>query len=68
MTVSDYYKIPKRALDGFAALSGDTTSSLLLKARQNEERLNADNTIRITTESDGNSNDSAQQVGYSQEK
>lgn len=60
MTVSDYYKIPKGALDGFAALSGDTASSLLLKARQNEERLNADNAIRITTESDGDSNDSAQ--------
>ncbi|RYC87479.1 hypothetical protein BFJ63_vAg9642 [Fusarium oxysporum f. sp. narcissi] len=68
MTVSDYYKIPKGALDGFAALSGDTASSLLLKARQNEESLNADNTIPITTESDGDSNDSAQQDGYSQEK
>ncbi|EXM30279.1 hypothetical protein RAB80_001485 [Fusarium oxysporum f. sp. vasinfectum] len=68
MTVSDYYKIPKVALDGFALLSGDTASSLLLKARQNEERLNADNTIRITTESDGDSNDSAQQDGYNQEK
>ncbi|TVY70094.1 hypothetical protein Focb16_v001464 [Fusarium oxysporum f. sp. cubense] len=68
MTVSDYYKIPKVALDGFALLSGDTASSPLLKARQNEERLNADNTIRITTESDGDSNDSAQQDGYNQEK
>ncbi|KAL7762213.1 hypothetical protein ACKLNR_008748 [Fusarium oxysporum f. sp. zingiberi] len=68
MTVFDYYKIPKVALDGFALLSGDTASSLLLKARQNEERLNADNTIRITTESDGDSNDSAQQDGYNQEK
>ncbi|KAL5618389.1 hypothetical protein FOVSG1_000611 [Fusarium oxysporum f. sp. vasinfectum] len=58
MTVSDYYKIPKRALNGFAALSGDTASSLLLKARQNEESLNADNTIRITTESDEQNADS----------
>src|SRR6478609_4537186 len=63
MTVSDYYKIPKVALDGFALLSGDIASSLLLKAR-----LNEDNTIRITTESDGDSNDSAQQDGYNQEK
>jgi hypothetical protein len=41
MTVDDYYTIPKRELERFAALSGDNTASLLLKAKNNQETLDA---------------------------